>query len=249
MKSIDLNCDLGEGYANDAALMEFISSANIACGGHAGDRATMRCTAELATAAGVAVGAHPGYPDKSNFGRAAKVCSPSDVREIVWGQVLTMADVCGELGIRLCHVKPHGALYNQAAIDEEMAAAIVEGVKAADPSLMIYGLAGSLLIEAAEAAGLVGISEVFADRTYYDDGTLTPRDHDDPFVNDPDVAVERVLRMAREGTVAAVSGRVISLTAETVCIHGDGPDAVEFARRINARLRGEGIDITAPRGV
>ncbi|MBA2378170.1 MAG: LamB/YcsF family protein [Blastocatellia bacterium] len=249
MRSIDLNCDLGEGCANDAALMEIISSANIACGGHAGDDATMKSTAELARAADVAVGAHPSYPDKVNFGRATRAYTPNEVYEIVLGQVLAMGAICEVIGVEMKHVKPHGALYNQAADDRKLAASVAAAVRSIDDSLIVFGLSGSFLIEESERAGLKAISEVFADRTYQYDGTLTPRSREDAFVTDAAEAAARVVAMVETGCVPTTSGRLLSLKAETVCLHGDGPHALSFAREIRSALDVAGIAIAAPKGV
>src|SRR5262245_37559224 len=183
-RSIDINCDLGEGFPNDAELMRYISSAKIACGFHAGDEDTMRRTVELAMENGVAIGAHPGYDDKENFGRTPKQLSFVEIRDLVTEQILRMKNICGSLGARMAHVKPHGALYNQEAKDREIAAAIVEGVNAIDGDLIYYGLPNSVMIEEAERVGLQTASEVFADRTYQRDGTLTPRSEPDALIDD-----------------------------------------------------------------
>ncbi len=243
MRAIDLNCDLGEGYANDAELMKLISSANVACGFHAGDIDTMKRTVELALTHNVAIGAHPGYADREGFGRNSYSSSPSDVFAIVREQILTLTDVCKDLDAKLHHVKPHGALYNQAARSPELATAIAESVRDVDATLILYGLAGSALISEAKAVGLTTASEVFADRTYALDGTLTPRSEPNALIDDVDRAASQVMEMIELGTVAATGGEMIPITAETICIHGDGPNAVTFARSIRNTLMTKGIRI------
>jgi UPF0271 protein len=243
MLSIDLNCDLGEGCGNDAVLMRYISSANIACGGHAGDRATMMATARLAVEHGVAIGAHPGYPDKANFGRVAMRLSAMEVHALVVEQISEMIDVCGELGAGVRHVKPHGALYNQAAKDGELAAAIAEAVRSVDERLILYGLSGSESVKEAERAGLTAAAEAFADRGYMTDGSLVPRTQPGALIENAAAAVEQVLRMVRSGEVAAVDGSMVMLRADTICLHGDGAHAVEFARSISEALKEAGIEV------
>ena len=246
MFRIDLNCDLGEGCSNDAELMKFISSANIACGAHAGDRATMEATAELAVENSVAIGAHPGYRDKKNFGRIAMEMSAKEVFDLVSQQVLEMQVVCRSLDARMRHVKPHGALYNRAAKDREMAAAIAEAVKSVDEGLVLFGLSGSFLVSEAEAVGLLTSAEVFADRAYMSDGSLVPRSQAGAMIDDPSRSVAQVLRMVRKGEVVAIDGSVIPLRAETICIHGDGDHAVEFAKAIRQALTKHEVEIRSP---
>lgn len=248
---IDLNCDMGEGFGpwpmgDDVALMDWVSSVNIACGYHAGDATVMRRTVAAAIGKGVAVGAHPGFPDLQGFGRRAMRMSGGEVFDITLAQVSTLKGISEALGGRLSHVKPHGSLYNQAAADPEMAAAIARAVSAIDPRLVLYGLSGSFLISEAERIGLRTCSEVFADRNYEADGSLTPRGRPDAFVTDPGTAAERVCEMVGQGTVAASNGQRIPIKAQTVCIHGDGPQALAFARRIHEELVSRGIPIAAP---
>ena len=245
MRSIDLNCDLGEGCGNDAELMRYISSANIACGFHAGDSATMHRTAELAVANGVAIGAHPGYADPENFGRTALSLPSAKVYEIVREQVLAMKDVCESLDVELHHVKAHGAMYNQAARDEELAAAIAEAVASVNRRLVLFGLPGSYLISTAEAAGLRSASEAFADRTYQPDGSLTPRTESNALIGDTKQAVEQVLQIIASQTVTATTGETVRIDADTVCIHGDGPHATEFAMKLRRSLEENGVTIKA----
>ena len=236
MRSIDLNCDLGEGCGNDAELMRFISSANVACGFHAGDESTMRRTAELAVENGVAIGAHPGYRDRENFGRTPMSLPTSEVSEIVREQIIAMKNICDSLGVRLHHVKPHGAMYNQAARDKRLAAAIAETVASVDEKLVLYGLSKSFLITEAEAIGLRTASEVFADRTYQPDGTLTPRTESNALITDDLKSVEQAMRMVNEGSVVSTTGESVPIIADTICLHGDGENAVEFAKAIREAL-------------
>ncbi len=240
MPSVDLNCDLGEGAAHDAELMPLITSANIACGGHAGDAATMRATVALAQRHGVAVGAHPGFPDRANFGRVELAVTPDEVHELVLDQIRRLQALAP-----LRHVKPHGALYNMAAREPALARALVDAVYEADPRLILFGLAGSHVIAAAEACGLPVASEVFADRTYQADGSLTPRTQSDALITDAAVAVAQVRRMVREGKVRATDGTDVLIRADTVCVHGDGANPVEFARRLRHELSAAGIEIKA----
>ncbi|MEI8089810.1 MAG: 5-oxoprolinase subunit PxpA [Opitutaceae bacterium] len=234
--SIDLNCDLGEGAGFDAALMPLITSANIACGAHAGDEATMRATVALAQAHGVGVGAHPGFADRANFGRLEHALSACALHDLVTGQIETLR----ELG-PVRHVKPHGALYNLAARDRVVAEVFAEAVYACDPSLILFGLAGSELVRAGQARGLRVANEVFADRTYQPDGSLTPRSRSDSLITNEAAAVAQMMRMVREGVVRATDGRSVAVLADTVCLHGDGLHAVAFARRLGVELRAAGI--------
>jgi UPF0271 protein len=240
---IDLNCDMGEGCGNDAALMEHISSTNIACGFHAGDTETMKRTVEMAIEKGVAIGAHPGYRDRENFGRTAMHLSAAEVVELVTVQIAALSEIAIAAGGRLDHVKPHGALYNQAARDTEVAAAIAEAVIAFDRDLILYGLSGSVSISAAVSRGLRTASEVFADRTYKSDGSLTPRSEPNALITDAKQAVAQVLQMVKNQTVTATDGTTIPIVADTICVHGDGAHALEFAKMINRSLRENGIDI------
>jgi 5-oxoprolinase (ATP-hydrolysing) subunit A len=246
--TIDVNCDMGEGMDSDAIIMPFISSVNIACGYHAGDEDTMRRTVELALSYGVAIGAHPSYPDRENFGRVdmPEDMSPGRLAEIIVRQLDSMQNICKEYGVRLHHVKPHGALYNRAARDTAIGAIVCQAVHTVDPSLIIYGLSGSAMETDARCLGLRFVNEVFADRTYREDGHLVSRSEPNALITDPALAVTQVLQMIRDGKVVATSGREILLKAETVCIHGDGPHASEFARAIHGEIRIQGIRIQAP---
>ncbi|HEY1113532.1 MAG TPA: 5-oxoprolinase subunit PxpA [Chitinophagaceae bacterium] len=234
--AIDINCDTGESIGNDEELMQFITSANIACGYHAGDEQTMRTTLLLAKQYGVAAGAHPSYMDREHFGRTEMDCTPQEVYGLVVHQVAALEEVAKECGMVLHHVKPHGALYNKAARDQELAAAIAKAVRDCNPALMLYGLSGSFLISEGKAAGLSTRSEVFADRTYSDDASLTPRSEPNALITDVEQAVQQVEEMVREGVVTSVNGVRVPIVAETVCIHGDGPMAVEIAKAIKERF-------------
>ena len=240
MRTIDLNCDLGEGTGHDAELMPLITSANIACGAHAGEEATMRATVALAKKHGVAIGAHPGLADRVNFGRKEILVTPDEVRGLVLDQTRRLQAMAP-----VRHVKPHGALYNMAARDIVLARAVVEAVYQADPQLILFALAGSKLVAAGRAVGLQVAEEVFADRTYQADGSLTPRTQPNALITDEDAAVTQALRMVREGRVRATDGTDVAIQADTICLHGDGPHPVEFARRLRRELTAVGIGIKA----
>lgn len=240
---VDLNADLGEGAPDDAELLALVSSANIACGWHAGDARLMQATVTAALARGVAIGAHPSYPDREHFGRREMQLPPADVQADLVYQIGALQALVRAQGGRLHHVKPHGALYNQAARDPALADAIAAAVRAVDPGLALYGLAGSELLRAARRAGLRAVAEVFADRGYRADGSLVPRSQPGAFIEDTDTAVARTLRMVREGVVVAVTGETVPLQAQTICLHGDGPHALAFARAIHAALASAGVQI------
>ena len=244
MPRVDLNCDLGEGAGHDAELMPLITSANIACGAHAGDEATMRATVALARQHGVAIGAHPGFADRENFGRRELALTPEQSAELVLGQIQKLQDIAGQLGAVVHHVKLHGALYNLASRDRRLALAIVEAVWTAEKKPVLYALAGSELERVARAHGdFIVVSEVFADRTYQADGSLTPRGQPNAVISDEEAAVAQVLRLVREGKVRATDGSDVSVKADTVCLHGDGPHAVALARRVSAALKSAGIEL------
>lgn len=249
MLKIDLNCDMGEGMETDAAIFPFISSANIACGYHAGDADTMRRTVELALKHKVAIGAHPSYPDRVHFGRVDLLdatLSPEEIPGMVVDQLIALQAICDEFGVQLHHVKPHGALYNRAARDAAVSALICRAVREFDPSLILYGLSGSQLKKEAGRQEISFVSEVFADRTYQEDGSLTPRTAPNALIENPEDAIDQVMRMVREGRAATLSGKDAVLEAGTVCIHGDGNHAVQFAQMIHATLVQTGIVVTAP---
>lgn len=251
---VDLNADVGElaaGAAADVALLESVSSCSIACGGHAGDAASMRRTAAAALARGVAVGAHPSFRDREGFGRRRLAVSPDAVRSLVVEQIEPLAGIVGGLGGRLSHVKPHGALYGVAAEDPAIAAAIAAAVAGVDPQLVLYGLSGSELLAAGRLAGLVTASEVFADRGYRADGSLVPRGEPGALVADDQAGIDRCIAMVVGGRVTAVAAPQspaveVALVAETICIHGDDPAAASRARRLRAALEAAGIRIVAP---
>ncbi len=246
-KQIDLNCDMGEGMDNDALLMPLISSANIACGYHAGDDSIMRATVALAKQSGVSIGAHPGFADKENFGRTEMQLSEKELYQLIWDQLALMQRITQEASVAMHHVKPHGALYNMAARDATMARVICQAAKDFDAALIFYGLSGSYLISEAQALGLSTVSEVFADRTYQDNGSLTPRSQPNAMIHDQASSLAQVLQMIQEQNVTAVSGKIVSLSAETICIHGDGPHAVSFAQQINQALTSADINIQSPK--
>jgi UPF0271 protein len=245
-RRIDFNCDLGEGCGDDAAIMPSISSASIACGGHAGDAATMRATVALCLRLSVAIGAHPSFEDRANFGRRETALAVADIEALVTRQIEALAHVCAEAGARLHHVKPHGALYNLAARDRDVAQAIARAVRRFDPALCLYGLSGSEATTAAEAVGLRVAHEVFAERRYEADGRLTPRSRPDAVIEDIDDALQQVRTMLREGVVEARTGERVPIRADTLCLHGDRADAPAFARALRRALEAEGIEVAAP---
>ncbi|MBO7746963.1 LamB/YcsF family protein [Paenibacillus sp. MWE-103] len=248
MKTVDLNCDLGESFGayklgRDEEILGFVTSANVACGFHAGDPATMRRTVRLALDKGVAIGAHPGLQDLIGFGRRDMDISPEEAYDLVVYQIGALWGFVRAEGAALQHVKAHGSLYNMAARDERLALAIAEAVYRVDPALVLYGLAGSKLIEAGRRIGLRTASEVFSDRTYQADGSLTPRRQPDSVITDDDRALAQVIRMAAEGKVRAQQGEDIAIQADTICVHGDGVRAVEFAGKIRTALSEAGIAV------
>lgn len=243
MRTIDINCDMGEGIGNDDAIMPFISSANIACGYHAGDENTMRQTIDLAIKNSVAIGAHPSFFDKKNFGRTEMQLPSDEIYDLVLLQLRTIDKIIREREVKLHHVKPHGALYNMAAKNSHIARAIAQAVKDFDDHLILFGLSGSVSITVANQVGLKTASEVFADRTYQDDGSLTPRSQPYALIDDKEQLLQHVLQMAKEKTVTSTNGRTIGIVADTICIHGDGKHAVQFAKSLNNELRRQGIGI------
>lgn len=234
---------MGEGMGNDATLMPLISSANIACGFHAGDEETMRRTIELALKHNVAIGAHPGFPDRENFGRTEMDFPEEDIVSIVSEQVYQLLDLVFAMGGKLKHVKPHGALYNMSARNYSLAAAIANAVYEIDDELILFGLSGSESIRAAKDIGLKTASEVFADRTYQDDGSLTPRKEPNALIQNDTEAEQQVLEMILKKEVKSINGKSVPISCDTICIHGDGEHAVKFARRINELLKKHQIDI------
>ncbi|MER6224871.1 LamB/YcsF family protein [Streptomyces sp. 900105755] len=250
MTPIDLNADLGEGFGrwrltDDEQLLSVVTSANVACGFHAGDAATMRRVCELAAGRGVTIGAQVSYRDLAGFGRRAMDVPPAELAAEVAYQIGALEVFARAAGARVAYVKPHGALYNRVVHDEEQAAAVVDGVLLADASLPVLGLPGSRLLALAGKAGLPTVTEAFADRAYTDEGTLVPRGREGAVVSDPEAVVERSVELARSGTVAAHSGARIAVRARSLCLHGDTPGAVELARRVRARLTTEGLTVAA----
>ena len=252
MQAIDINCDMGEGIGNpgspagrDELIMPFISSVNIACGYHAGNETIIRQTIELAQKNNVAIGAHPSFFDKENFGRTEMNISADKIYDIIILQLRLIEKVAKDRQAKLHHVKPHGALYNMSAKDPVIANAIANAVKDFDEDLILFGLSGSRSIEEARRLNLRTASEVFADRTYQDDGSLTPRSQTNALIEESATSVMQALQMIKEGTVTSVNGNKISITADTICIHGDGKNAVEFAKAIYQSLKQNKIDIKA----
>jgi UPF0271 protein len=244
---VDLNADLGEDAGHDNELLELVTSANIACGFHAGDAGTIRTSIEAADARDVAVGAHPSLFDRENFGRKELPVQPDEVFDAVVYQLGIFQAIAEACGVRPNHVKPHGALYNMAARDEPLADAIARAVEKVDPKLIFFAPARSALARAGESHGLQIAHEVFADRNYCDDGSLVSRSRPDALLHDPAAAVPRVLRMLREAKVRSVDGRDVEVRAETICLHGDNPEAVDFARTLRSQLEKEGVALRAPK--
>ncbi|MDB4948912.1 MAG: hypothetical protein JWM27_1561 [Gemmatimonadetes bacterium] len=247
-RSIDLNADLGEGFGayragDDAGLLRVVTSANVACGFHAGDPLVMRRTVADAAAHGVAVGAHPGYPDLLGFGRRDLAASADEVTAYVVYQIGALSAFCAAAGTRLRYVKAHGALYNRAARDASVADAVAQGVHLADPSLVLLGLAGSELVRAGRAAGLRVAAEAFVDRAYLPSGDLVPRSEPGATLHDAAQVAARAVRMAREGTVEAIDGTVLHVSPDSLCAHGDNPDALAIVRAVREALEAAGIAV------
>jgi UPF0271 protein len=247
---VDINCDMGESFGAyvigaDDAVLPHVTSANIACGFHGGDPTVMRKTVAAAAKHGVEVGAHPSLPDLMGFGRRAMQVTPDEVYDLLIYQIGALLGFAQAAGVRLAHVKPHGALYNMAAAQPTLADAIARAVRDVDSRLVLFGLAGSHLLRAAERAGIPSASEAFADRNYLHDGALVPRSRPDAMVADVDEAVRRAVRMVKEGVVPDVEGEEIPIRADTICIHGDGPHAALLARQLRAGLEAAGIQVVA----
>lgn len=248
MCKVDLNSDLGESFGAytigmDQDVIAYVSSANVACGYHAGDPLVMDATVAAAKAAGVAVGAHPGYPDLMGFGRRNMNCSPREVKAYVQYQLGALKAFTAAHGLPLQHCKPHGALYNTAGKDMELALAIAQAICDVDRDIILLGLAGSKMLEAGRQLGLRVASEVFADRAYQADGSLVPRSKPGAVIHDKDEAIARTIRMVTEGKVTAITGEEVSIEAHSICVHGDNPSAVEFVRNIRAKLESEGVTV------
>jgi UPF0271 protein len=247
---IDINCDMGESFGPwtmgaDAQVMPNITSANIACGAHAGDPSVMRRTVRLARDAGVAIGAHPGFPDLQGFGRREMTLPLQEVEDLVLAQIGALAAIARSEGLTLQHVKPHGALYNMAARSRPLADAIARAIKAFDPSLVMFGLPNSPMIDAAREAGLRVAAEGFADRSYQLDGSLTPRTQPGAVVHDPAKVVARAQRMVRDGVVQTADGRDVPLKIDTICVHGDTPGAAELTGLLRKALTSGGAIVQA----
>ncbi|MFJ6660372.1 LamB/YcsF family protein [Streptomyces sp. NPDC091377] len=250
MTAIDLNADLGEGFGrwrltDDEQLLSVVTSANVACGFHAGDAATMRRVCEQAAARKVTIGAQVSYRDLAGFGRRAMDVPSEELAAEVAYQIGALEVFARAAGARVAYVKPHGALYNRVVHDEEQAGAVVAGVLLADTALPVLGLPGSRLLEMAAAAGLPAVTEAFADRAYTEQGTLVPRGQQGAVVTDPDTVVERSVGLARAGRVVAHTGAAIDVRARSLCLHGDTPGAVELARRVRRRLEESGVRVEA----
>jgi 5-oxoprolinase (ATP-hydrolysing) subunit A len=244
---IDLNADLGEGCANDEAILEYVSSINIACAWHAGSAEEMLSLVRAARQRDIAIGAHPSFPDRANFGRREMKLPPHVIRAGVLYQIGALEGIVRAEGGELAHVKPHGALYNQAARDPDLAHCIARAIRDFNPRLKVMGLAGSLMIEALRAEGLVALEEGFADRRYTADGHLAIRGTAGALIDNADAMLAQVLSLVNAGTVIAQDGSVCRLRVDTICLHGDGPHALEFARAVRARLRQEGIAVASCR--
>ena len=248
---IDLNGDVGESFGayeigHDAALIPILTSANIACGFHAGDPGVMRATVALARQHGTAVGAHPGFPDLVGFGRREMNATPREVEDLVAYQIGALAAIAAAQGVRLTHVKPHGALYNMAARDLDLADAIARAIAAVDPSLALFGLPGSQSLEAAQRHKVRAVSEAFADRAYRRDGSLVPRNQPGAVIDDEQIVVTRAVAIARDRVVIAADGTRVPLDVQTICVHGDTPGAAVLASRIRKALNDAGIQVRAP---
>lgn len=242
---VDLNADLGEGCANDRDLLQLVSSANIACGFHAGDAQTMRQSVLSALEFGVAIGAHPSFPDRENFGRTRMQLPAETVYAQMIYQIGALQAIARSEGGKLVHVKPHGMLYNQAAQEPELADAIARAVKAVDPALVLVGLANSESIRAGKALGLTTREEVFADRGYQADGSLVPRSQPGALIDSDQQAIEQTLSMIQQGKVKSLSGEWVNVNADTVCLHGDGAHAMAFAAQLRQAFKQQQIQVTS----
>lgn len=245
-KSIDLNADLGEGASHDAALMTLVSSCNIACGGHAGDAGSMLTALSLAKARNVSPGAHPSYPDRAGFGRTRQILSPDELASTLTKQVNTLSAIAAQVGTRLTHLKPHGALYNQAAGDAGLASQITQLTQTLLPGAYLVGPPGSALADAAAACGLKFLAEGFADRAYTEAGTLVPRGQPGAVLDTDTSRTQQALSIAQDQCVKAITGQIIPLPAQTLCLHGDSDGALSSARHISAALSKAGFTLCAP---
>lgn len=244
MKHVDLNVDLAEGCSNDQRLLQLVTSANVACGLHAGDFNEMRKAIRWAKENKVRIGAHPSFPDRENFGRTNMQLPDDELKACLLYQLGAVKALCDAEGVSLSYVKPHGALYNQAAKDESLAALIALTIKQFDPSLKLMGLSGSLMLKVAQQHGLGIISEVFADRHYLADGSLVPRSRADALVDNDEEAISQVLQMVLQGSVPTVDGQDVAIQADSICLHGDGEHAISFAKKIRKALTEKQIHLT-----
>ncbi|HBX37090.1 MAG TPA: LamB/YcsF family protein [Pseudohongiella sp.] len=242
---VDLNADLGEGAPNDRELLQLVSSANISCGAHAGDADSIRTALQHAVAFGVAVGAHPSYPDREHMGRHSLDMPTSELRDSIWQQLTYLCDMASSEGARVCHVKAHGALYNDMATDQALAEKFCGWIREFDTKLTIVGLAGSTLLQSARHFGIRTRAEAFVDRRYQADGTLVPRSQPDAVIHDADAAIKQTLSIIKQGYLMTVTGQRLAVNAETFCVHGDTPAALLFASRLVTSLREEGIRIAS----
>lgn len=233
---LDLNSDIGEGFAYDAEIIKLVDSVNIACGGHAGNVALMNETVQLAKQAGIHIGAHPGYPDKEHFGRVDMDMSPDEIYDEVSKQVKALKDICEKHNANLFHVKPHGQLYNKAAKDKATAQAITRAIKDIDKNLIIVVLANSQFVDVVKSESLQVWQEFFVDRNYHATGELVPRSNPHAVIHDEDVAISRLVQLAETGEISSVDGQTIQITADTICVHGDTPEALQYVKRIRERL-------------
>ena len=248
MKYVDLNCDLGESFGNytigmDEAVIPHISSANVGCGWHGGDPLVMRKTLALAKEAGVAVGAHPGFPDLMGFGRRNMTITPDEAYSYTLYQLGAFYGFAKAAGMEVQHVKPHGAFYNMAGKDLAMSTAICRAIKDFDPNIILLALSGSKMLEAAQEVGIPAAYEVFADRAYNEDGSLVARSLPGAVIHDTEECIRRVVQMVKEGTVTAITGKVIPIRCDSICVHGDNASAVDFVKAIRARLTADGVQI------
>lgn len=233
---LDLNSDIGEGFDYDAEIIKLVDSVNIACGGHAGNTSLMNETVKLAKQAGIHIGAHPGYPDQENFGRVDMNMTPAEIYDEVSKQVTALKEICDKNSVRLHHVKPHGQLYNKAAKDRDTALAITRAVQDIDKDLIIVVLANSLFVDVVKSNNMKVWQEFFVDRNYMNDGTLVPRSQDNAVIHDETKAINRLIQLANNGEIESVDGTPIQISADTVCVHGDTPEALQYVKKIREKL-------------
>jgi UPF0271 protein len=243
MSTVDLNADVGEGAASEVELLEIVSSASIACGGHAGNAQSMRDTVARAVERGNSIGAHPGYPDRRNFGRVEVGATPTEIEKWVVNQISELQSVCVSAGARVLYVKPHGALYNRALRDRDAAAAIIAAVRSSDPSLMVLAAPGSAILAEAAATGVRSAREAFLDRGYKSDGRLVPRNEHGALLENPDAAAARAVALALHQPIEASDGTTLVIDADSLCVHGDGPYAASIARNARKQLEAAGVSI------